>query len=80
MEPRVAKLEADMDYVKRDVGELRVDMREIRDRVIKIEADVSHLPSKAFVFAVFGVVTAFLSAVTLFQTQIQRLLGLTIGS
>jgi hypothetical protein len=79
MEPRVAKLEANMEYVKRDVGELRLDMRDVRDRVIKIEGDISQLPSKAFVFGVFGVVTTFLAAVTLFQTQIKSLLGLIVG-
>lgn len=31
MEPRVAKLEAAMDYVQRDLGEIRKDIREIKD-------------------------------------------------
>ena len=31
MEARVAKLEAAMDYVQRDIGEIRKDVREIKD-------------------------------------------------
>lgn len=77
MEARIAKLEADLEHVKRDVTELRTDMRDVRDRAVKIEADIRHLPSKAFVFGVYGVVGAILAAIMLFQTQIQTLLGVT---
>ena len=75
MEARVAKLEVDMEYIKRDVSELRSDMRDVRDRTVKIESDVSHLPSKAFVFSVYGIIAGLLAAVILFQSQIQTFLG-----
>jgi hypothetical protein len=73
MEPRIAKLEADSEYIKRDVGELRMDMKDVRDRVIKIE---NTMATKSFVFAVYGIVSALLAAIMLFQSQIQSLLGL----
>jgi hypothetical protein len=78
-EPRLARLENDIEYVKRDVGELRTDMRDVRDRVMKIETDIDHLPTKAFVFGAFGVVTAFLTTITLFQSQIQHVIGFASG-
>ncbi|MBB5663226.1 hypothetical protein GGE68_001402 [Rhizobium leguminosarum] len=76
LEARLAKLESDVGYVKRDVGELRSDMRDTRDRTVKIEALVGHLPSKAFVFGAYGVVGALIVAITLFQTRIQDFIGI----
>jgi hypothetical protein len=76
LEARVAKLETDLEYVKRDVSELRTDMRDVRDRLTRIEEQVSALPSKAFVFSVYGVVAALIVAVTLFQAQIQQAVGI----
>jgi hypothetical protein len=73
MEARVAKLEADIEYIKRDVGELRTDMKDVRERTIKIEGSMA---TKAFVFTVYGIVSVFLAAITLFQSQILTLLGI----
>lgn len=73
MEARIAKVEADVEYLKRDVGELRLDMRDVRDRVMKIEASMA---TKGFVFSVYGIVSALLAAIMLFQNQLQHLLGL----
>jgi len=80
LEARVAKLETDIEYVKRDVGELRTDMRDVRDRLTRIEEQVSALPSKGFVFGVYGVVAAVIVAVTLFQAQIQLAVGIVAPS
>lgn len=77
MEARIAKLESDMDYVKRDVSELRVDMRDVRDRTVKIE---ERMATKAFVFRVYFIVSGLLAAITVFQSQIQQVLGLASGN
>lgn len=77
---RVVKLEANVEALQRDVTDLRGDMKDVRDRLGKLEVKVDHLPSKAFVFSVFVVISTLLAAVTLFQAQIQQLLGLTTGS
>lgn len=76
MEIRITKLETDVEYIKRDVGEVRTDMRDVRDRMTRLETSVSHLPSKAYVFSVFGIVGAAIAAINLFDSQIQKLLGL----
>jgi hypothetical protein len=75
MEPRIAKLEASVSHLERDVGELRVDMKDVRDRLTKIEATVAGLPTKGFVFSVYGIISALLASIILFQHQIQALLG-----
>ena len=31
MDGRIARLESDVDYIKRDIGELKTDVREIRN-------------------------------------------------
>lgn len=72
MEARVAKLESDMDYLKRDVSELRTDMRDVRDRTVRIE---SSMATKGFVFSVYGIIAGLLAAVVLFQAQIQSFFG-----
>ncbi|UHS60580.1 hypothetical protein HRR99_03110 [Agrobacterium vaccinii] len=77
MEARLAKLEADLEYVKRDVSELRTDMRDVRDRAVRIE---SSMATKSFVFGVYGIVGALIAAITIFQSQIQQLLGISAGT
>ncbi|EJK83519.1 hypothetical protein PMI03_03174 [Rhizobium sp. AP16] len=72
MEGRVAKLEADVEYMRRDVSELRTDMRDVRDRLTKIE---STMATKGFVFTVYTIIAALLGAIILFQTQIQTIMG-----
>ena len=53
----LAKLQSDGEYIKRDLGEVRTDMRDLRDRMSKLEVKVDHLPSKGFIVVV---VTTFL--------------------
>lgn len=48
----VAKLQSDGEYIKRDLGELRTDMRDLVVRMAKLETNVSHLPGKGFTVVV----------------------------
>ena len=48
----VAKIQVDGDYTKKVLGELRADVRELRDRMTKLEVRVEHLPSKGFIVLV----------------------------
>lgn len=59
----IAKIQSDGEYIKRDLGELRSDMRELRDRMKAIEVKVDHLPSKSHIAVV--VTTALVIAVGL---------------
>jgi hypothetical protein len=48
----MAKLQSDGEYLKRDMGELRTDMRDVRDRLARLEERVLHLPGKGFIVVV----------------------------
>ena len=48
----VAKIQVDGAYTKKALGELQVDVRELRDRMTKLEVRVEHLPSKGFIVLV----------------------------
>jgi hypothetical protein len=45
----IAKIQSDGEYLKRDLGEMRTDMRDIRDRMATLEERVRHFPSKVAV-------------------------------
>jgi len=53
----IAKLQSDGDYTRRDLGETRADIRDLRERMAKVEVKVDNLPSKGFIVVV---VTTFL--------------------
>ena len=48
----IAKLQSDGEHTKATLGEVRTDMRDVRDRLIKLEVRVDHLPSKGFIVVV----------------------------
>jgi hypothetical protein len=48
----VAKLQSDGEYARRDLTELRTDMRDLRDRMARLEVKVEHLPTKEFIVSV----------------------------
>jgi hypothetical protein len=53
----ILKLQVDGDYTKKFLGELQVDMRDMRERMTRLEVTVGHLPNKGFIV---GVVTTTL--------------------
>ena len=76
MDARVARLEADMDHVKRSLssvdGTLSVvqkDLTDVRVSVARVEVDLKHLPSKGFIFSVCA---GLLSAVGVLTAVIVR--------
>lgn len=75
MEARVAKLETTIGYIERDVSEMRSDMKDVRDRLGRLETNVSHLPSKGFIWTAVLLALAVVGALTALQGQIQALLG-----
>jgi len=72
MEARVAVLENNVEYIKRDIGELKADMSGIRRDVESLKVSqailterVSHLPSKGFIFSIaLGIVGAIITFTT----------------
>ena len=80
MEARVAVLENNVEYIKRDIGELKADMSGVRRDVESLKVSqgvlterVSHLPSKGFIFTVaLGIVGAIITFIA-FQDHIKAL-------
>ncbi|MFG1331136.1 hypothetical protein V5F41_07760 [Xanthobacter autotrophicus] len=77
MEARVAKLEADVEYIKRDVSQLAGDMRDVRERMTRLETRVDHLPSKGFIVTWTSISLVLLGALFTFAPKLQVLLGIT---
>jgi hypothetical protein len=71
MEARVAKLEAHLEHVMGDVSSLKADVRDVRDRLPKIETKLDHLPGKGFIATVTLVTLAIVAALIAFQNSIQ---------
>ena len=73
MEARLAKLESDMEYVKRDVGELRPDVKDVRERLSRLEVAVSSLPTKTWGVSALMLLLTLIAALVLFQDEIRRI-------
>lgn len=75
MDGRLAKVEASVEHAQRDNSDLRGDMRDVRDRLARLETKVDHLPSKGFIVAVvIGALTVVAALVT-FAEKLQGLVG-----
>lgn len=72
LEPRVAKLESDVEYIKRDIREIRPDIKSIDARLTGIEASISS--AKTTIKIVGGVLTVTIAVCTyLFGTYISNI-------
>lgn len=71
----IAKLQSDVEHLKGTVGELRKDGREVRDRLIKLETDVSHLPSKGFIITIMVTGVTLMGAILTILPKLQALFG-----
>ena len=76
MEARVAKIEAFLDVIRNEVAALRGDGRDVRDRLIRLEERVAHLPSKGFIFTTAVAIVGGLSAIIVLQEKLRHLIGL----
>ena len=70
----LSKLQTDGEYIKRDLGETRADMKEVRDRLARLEERVGHLPSKGFIIVVVTSVLVITGALITLAPKIQSLL------
>lgn len=52
LQTEVTKIQVDGEYTKKFLNELQADMRDMRDRMAKLEVKVDHLPSKGHIVAV----------------------------
>lgn len=80
MEPRIARLEALAERSGNDLSEIRQDMRDSRDRLIRLEEKVSHLPTKTSIFiaasAIVGAAGTIMALLIAYQDFLK---GLAVG-
>jgi hypothetical protein len=76
----IAKLQVDGEHIKSAIGEARKDMRETRERLVALEVNVSHLPSKGFIVVVVTSALAIAVAIATIAPQLQRLAGTTVST
>jgi hypothetical protein len=84
MEVRVAALEAHMEHVRGDIGDIKTslaaaqrDITDVKVDVGKIDTKVDALPGKGFIVTVVLTIATILAAITAFGPALRHLLGLT---
>ncbi|EMI7065457.1 hemolysin XhlA [Providencia rettgeri] len=85
MEPRVAKLESDVEYIKRDIGEIKENIREIQKdqksldrRIGDVEQEIRTF--KTVVKATGAVVSViFVACAAVFGTYLSKILDAING-
>jgi hypothetical protein len=73
----IAKLQNDGEYTKRDLGEMRTDMRDVRDRLTRLEERVGHLPRKGFIIVVVTTSLLIVGGLLTIAPRLQGLVGLS---
>lgn len=83
MEARLSRLESDVDYIKRDVADLKADVRQVRQdlngqQVIlaRVEERVSHLPSTDYMLKAFLLILTIIGALVTLAPKIQQFFGM----
>lgn len=76
----IAKLQSDGEYTRRDLGETRTDMRDLRDRMAKLEVRVDHLPSKEFIIKVVLVSLTLMGGLLTIAPKLQSWAGTSPAS
>lgn len=78
MDSRVSKIELHIEYIKRDVAELRADVKSIDNRLTKIETGISSLKTTfGFVGLVVSLVFGF--CVYIFGSYVSKILDALNG-
>ncbi|MEM6728714.1 MAG: hypothetical protein AAF618_09455 [Pseudomonadota bacterium] len=75
VEVRMARIEADLAHLSSDVGALRSDTRDARDRVIALEVKVDHLPTKGFIVSTMLTALAVVAALVAYGDAIRGFLA-----
>jgi hypothetical protein len=85
MESRIASIEAHVDHVRDDIGDMRLDLREITKTVGSVGPEIrdldnriSHLPGKGWIFMALLIFTAAVCATIVYLEQIRQYLGIIL--
>jgi hypothetical protein len=77
IEATVARTEANVVHLDRGVSDTPGDVKDVRDRLARLEANVAQLPGRGFVISAVLITIAVLTAVSLFHNKLMATLGLT---
>lgn len=82
MEARIASIEAHVDHMRDDIGDIRLDLREITKSAASVSGEVreldnriAHLPGKGWIFTALLIFTAAICATIIYLEQIRQYLG-----
>lgn len=85
MEARIASIEAHVDHMRDDLGDLRRDFRELAKSIMSSGSDVrgvddrvSYLPGKGWMFTAMLLFTAIICAVVIYLEQIRQYLNVLL--
>jgi hypothetical protein len=71
----IAILQTAGEYTKRELVELRTDVRDLRDRLSKLEVRVDHLPSKSFIVVVVTIALTIIGGLLSVALKLQSWVG-----
>src|SRR5262249_55705942 len=74
-ESRLTALEVQVEHISHDVCSLKGDTKDVRERAIRIEERVSHLPSFLQMVSMLAALLALIAALTLYQDNLKRAFG-----
>jgi hypothetical protein len=73
---RIAKLETLMDVVRSDLGALKSDMRDMRERMVRLEERVSHLPTKGWAVGALVTMLGLVGTLVTLAPKLQAFFGI----
>lgn len=75
LQTEVTKIQVDGEYTKKFLGELQTDMRDMRDRMARLEVRVDHLPTKSHIVTVTVIALTLIGALVTIAPKLQVLAG-----
>jgi hypothetical protein len=69
IEAAVARTEANLVHLDRGVSETPADVKDVRDRLARLEANVARLPGRGFILFAVMIAVAVVAILILFQTN-----------
>ncbi|MGY8669238.1 hypothetical protein Q3C01_43830 [Bradyrhizobium sp. UFLA05-109] len=76
LQTEVTKIQVDGEYTKKFLGELQTDMRDMRDRMARLEVRVDHLPTKGHIVTVTVIALTLIGALVTIAPKLQALAGM----
>ncbi|TMJ40784.1 MAG: hypothetical protein E6G87_01190 [Alphaproteobacteria bacterium] len=82
MEARIASLEAHVDHIRDDIGDMRLDLKEVAKtmgtagaEMREFDSRINSLPTKGWMMATLLILAAIIFAVAIYLEQIRHYLG-----